>query len=463
MKVAIPKERRSGELRVAASPDTVKKLVALGINVVVETGAGIGAAMTDEAYRTAGASITPDYSSTVGAADVVLKVRRPLLAGEGPVDELKPLVRGATLIAILDPFDTPDAIAAYADAGVDAFAMELMPRITRAQSMDVLSSQSNLAGYKSVLDATAVFGRAFPMMMTAAGTVPPARVLVMGAGVAGLQAIATARRLGAIVSATDVRPAAKEQVESLGGSFVAVEDEEFKQAETSGGYAKEMSDAYKKKQAELIAETIKKQDIVICTALIPGRPAPTLVSEEMVASMKPGSVIVDLAVERGGNCPLSRPDEVVEAHGVRIVGHTNVAGRIAVDASALYAKNLLNFLTPLIDKESGSLAIDWDDEIIKGTALTRKGSIVHQAFAGGTKAKSKAPPPPPAAEPAPAEPPVADAPAEAASEPAEPAVVPKKAPARKPAARKKAATPRKKPAAKAKPAADAPPAENSDD
>ena len=471
MKVAIPKERRAGEQRVAASPDTVKKLVALGINVVVETGAGIGAAVTDEAYRNAGASITPDYSSTVGAADIVLKVRRPLLAGEGSVDELKPLVRGAMLVAILDPYDTPDAIAAYAEAGVDAFAMELMPRITRAQSMDVLSSQSNLAGYKSVLDATAVFGRALPMMMTAAGTVPPARCLVMGAGVAGLQAIATARRLGAIVSATDVRPAAKEQVESLGGSFVAVEDEEFKQAETAGGYAKEMSDAYKKKQADLIAETIKKQDIVICTALIPGRPAPTLVSEEMVKSMKPGSVIVDLAVERGGNCPLSRPDEVVEAHGVKIVGHTNVAGRIAVDASALYAKNLLNFLTPLVDKDKGTLAIDWDDEIIKGTALTRNGSIVHPAFAGATKAKPKPktevtskPPPPPAEEPA-AEEPAPEASADEAVAEAAPAKkpTPKKAPARKSTARKKSATPRKKPAAKASPAAEAPAAENSDD
>ena len=466
MKVAIPKERRAGEQRVAASPDTVKKLVALGINVVVETGAGIGAAVTDEAYRNAGASITPDYSSTVGAADIVLKVRRPLLASEGSVDELKPLVRGAMLVAILDPYDTPDAIAAYAEAGVDAFAMELMPRITRAQSMDVLSSQSNLAGYKSVLDATAVFGRALPMMMTAAGTVPPARCLVMGAGVAGLQAIATARRLGAIVSATDVRPAAKEQVESLGGSFVAVEDEEFKQAETAGGYAKEMSDAYKKKQADLIAETIKKQDIVICTALIPGRPAPTLVSEDMVKSMKPGSVIVDLAVERGGNCPLSRPDEVVDAHGVKIVGHTNVAGRIAVDASALYAKNLLNFLTPLVDKDKGTLAIDWEDEIIKGTALTRNGSIVHPAFAGATKAKPKpktevtSKPPPPAEEPAAEEPAPEGATAEAV--PAK-APAPKKAPARKPAARKKAATPRKKPAAKASPAAEAPVAENSDD
>ncbi len=466
MKVAIPKERRSGEQRVAASPDTVKKLVALGINVVVETGAGAGAAFTDEAYRGAGASITPDYSSTVGAADVVLKVRRPLLAGEGSLDELKHLIRGAVLIGILDPYDSAESIAAYAESQVDAFAMELMPRITRAQTMDVLSSQSNLAGYKAVLDAAAVFGRAFPMMMTAAGTVPPARTLVMGAGVAGLQAIATARRLGAIVSATDVRPVAKEQVESLGASFVAVDDEEFRQAETAGGYAKEMSDAYKKKQAELIAETIKKQDIVICTALIPGRPAPVLISEEMVASMKPGSVIVDLAVERGGNCPLSRPGEVVEVHGVTIVGHTNVASRIAVDASSLYAKNLLNFLTPLIDKESGSLAIDWDDEIIKGTALTRSGGIVHPAFSGGgaAKAKPKAAPAPataPAPEPeAPSEEP--EQAAGAAAEPAPPAAAETKAPARKPAARKKAA-PRKKPAAKAKPAAQAPSADNSDD
>ena len=459
MKVAIPKERRSGERRVAASPDTVKKLVALGINVVVETGAGAGAAFTDEAYRDAGASITPDYSSTVGAADIVLKVRRPLLASEGPLDELNRLIRGAVLIGILDPYDSPESIAAYADAGINAFAMELMPRITRAQTMDVLSSQSNLAGYKAVLDATSVFGRAFPMMMTAAGTVPPARVLVMGAGVAGLQAIATARRLGAIVSATDVRPVAKEQVESLGASFVAVDDDEFRQAETVGGYAKEMSDAYKKKQTELIAETIKKQDVVICTALIPGRPAPVLISEEMVASMKPGSVIVDLAVERGGNCPLSRPGEVVEAHGVKIVGYTNVASRIAVDASSLYARNLLNFLTPLIDQESGSLAIDWDDEIIKGTGLTRNGDIVHPAFAGAAgKAKAK----PRAAPAEPLAPSEESGPA-AEARSTEPAAARKKAAARKPAARKKASASRKKPAARPKPPAAAPPAEKSND
>ena len=449
MKVAIPKERRPGERRVAASPDTVKKLVALGVNVVVETGAGAGATFTDEAYRQAGASMTPDYSSTVGAADVVLKVQRPMLAGEGEVDELARLTRGAMLVAILDPHDTPKAIAAYAKAGVDAFAMELMPRITRAQAMDVLSSQSNLAGYKSVLDATSVFGRALPMMMTAAGTVAPARVMVMGAGVAGLQAIATARRLGAIVSATDVRPAAKEQVGSLGASFVAVEDDEFRQAETTGGYAKEMSDGYKKKQAALIAETIKKQDIIICTALIPGRPAPVLITEDMVKTMKLGSVIVDLAVERGGNCPLSRPGEVVEAYGVSIVGYTNVASRIAVDASALYARNLLAFLTPLIDKDTGSLAIDWDDEIIKGTALTRGGSVVHPAFAQAAPAETMPAPakpaPPKAAPSAPKEAPSAPA----AAPPAEPAVAASGAPAAAKAAAKKPA--RKTTARKAAP------------
>ncbi|NNG04239.1 MAG: Re/Si-specific NAD(P)(+) transhydrogenase subunit alpha [Inquilinus sp.] len=446
MKIAIPQERRQGETRVAASPDTVKKLVAQGCNVVVETGAGLGAAFTDEAYREAGASITPDYSSAVGAADVVLKVRRPLLAGEGTVDELARLVRGAVLVGILDPHDAPESIAAYAKAGISAFAMELMPRITRAQSMDVLSSQSNLAGYKAVLDATAEFGRAFPMMMTAAGTVPPARVLVMGAGVAGLQAIATARRLGAIVSATDVRPAAKEQVESLGGSFVAVEDEEFRQAETAAGYAKPMSEAYQKKQAALIAETIKKQDIVICTALIPGRKAPVLVSEAMVRSMKPGSVIVDLAVERGGNCPLSEAGKVVEVGGVRIVGHTNVPGRIAVDASALYAKNLLNFLNPLIDKDSGKLAIDWDDEIITGTALTRDGSVVHPAFAGAAKPAKPQEPVTATVEPAKIEMAPGAAPSEPAAKPRQPAPAKPAAPKprataakRKPAARKPAA------------------------
>ncbi len=381
MKVAIPKERRPGEARVAASPDTVKKLVGLGLDVAVEAGAGMGAAYTDEAYTKAGASIVADAKTALADADIVLKVRRPLLAGEDAADELSLIKRGAMLIAILDPYDTREAITAYADAGIDSFAMELMPRITRAQVMDVLSSQSNLAGYRAVIDAAYEYGSAFPMMMTAAGTVPPARCLVMGAGVAGLQAIATARRLGAIVSATDVRPAAKEQVESLGGTFVAVEDEEFKQAETAGGYAKEMSAEYKAKQAALIAETIKKQDMVICTALIPGRPAPTLVTEDMVKTMKPGAVIVDLAVERGGNCPLSERGKVVVKHGVKIIGHENVASRVPNDSSALYARNLLAFLTPLIDKETKSLKIDWNDEIIKGTALTHDGKIVHPAFA----------------------------------------------------------------------------------
>ncbi|HET8726473.1 MAG TPA: Re/Si-specific NAD(P)(+) transhydrogenase subunit alpha [Alphaproteobacteria bacterium] len=381
MKIAILKERRPGELRVAASPETVKRFAGLGIEVVVEKGAGETAAATDEAYRNAGATIADDAKAALDGADVVLKVQRPLLADEGKIDELVLMKRGAVLIGALAPYDAGDSLKAYADAGIDAFAMELMPRITRAQSMDILSSQSNLAGYRAVLDAAAEFGRAFPMMMTAAGTVPPAKAMIMGVGVAGLQAIATARRLGAVVSATDVRPATKEQVESLGGTFIAVEDEEFRQAETAGGYAKEMSDAYKQKQAELIAETIRKQDIVITTALIPGRPAPVLVTEEMVATMKPGSVIVDLAVERGGNCPLSKPGKVVTTkNGVKIVGHTNVPSRVAVDASALYAKNLLNFLTPLVDRDQKALKIDWDDEIIKGTALTRDGRIVHPAF-----------------------------------------------------------------------------------
>ena len=392
MKIAIPKEIREGETRVAASPDTVKKFVALGAEVVVEAGAGIKAAVTDAAYEGAGATIATDAASALSGADIVLKVQRPVLAGEG-TDELGMIDRGALLVANLAPYDTPDAVQAYADAGITACAMELIPRITRAQSMDVLSSQSNLAGYKAVLDACAVYGKAMPMMMTAAGTVPPAKCFIMGAGVAGLQAIATARRLGGVVSATDVRPAVKEQVESLGASFVAVEDDEFREAETAGGYAKQMSEAYQKKQAELVADHIAKQDIVICTALIPGRPAPTLITQEMVESMKPGAVIVDLAVERGGNCALSKPGEIVDHNGVLIVGHLNVPGRLPADASALYARNLLNFLTPLIDKETGALAIDWDDEIVKGVVLTRDGAIVHPAFA------PKPPEPQPEAEP----------------------------------------------------------------
>ena len=381
MKIGIPRERRPNEARVAVSPDTVKKLVALGAEVMIETGAGTGSAVPDGAYAAAGARIAVDEADSLRNADVVLKVQRPLTAAEGGPDELAFMKSGAMLIGILAPYAAKDQVAAYAAQGVNAFAMEFLPRITRAQTMDVLSSQANLAGYRAVIEAAAVFGRAFPMMMTAAGTVAAARVMVMGAGVAGLQAIATARRLGAVVSATDVRPAAKEQVQSLGAAFVAVEDEEFKQAETAGGYAKEMSDAYKAKQAALTAETIKKQDIVITTALIPGRRAPVLVSEEMVKSMKPGSVVVDLAVEQGGNCPLSEPGKIVVKNGVTLVGLLNIPSRIAVDASALYARNLLAFLTPLVDKETKALKINWDDEIIKATALTRDGKIVHPAFA----------------------------------------------------------------------------------
>jgi len=375
MKLSIAKERRDGEARAAATPDSVKKLAALGFEVTVESGAGEGCSISDQAFKDAGAAIAADLAAALGDADVVLKVQRP------EDDEIKAMKRGAVLVGMLAPYADKAQVKAYAEAGVDAFALELVPRITRAQSMDVLSSQANLAGYRAVLDAAHEFGRAFPMMMTAAGTVPPARVFVMGVGVAGLQAIATAKRLGAVVSATDVRPATKEQVESLGGTFVAVMDEEFKQAQTAGGYAKEMSDEYKKKQAALIAETIKKQDIVICTALIPGRKAPVLVSAEMVKTMKPGSVIVDLAVEQGGNCPLSELGKIVKKHGVTLVGHANVPSRIAVDATALYARNLVNFLTPLVDKDTKRLKIDLADEIVKGSLLTHAGKVVHPNFA----------------------------------------------------------------------------------
>lgn len=382
MKIAIPTERRAHEKRVAATPDTVKKYRALGLDVVLERGAGDASRYPDSQYEDAGATIAPDAASTLKDADIVLKVQRPTTSAEG-ADELALMKRGAKLVAILSPYQATEQVAAYAAAGVDAFAMEFMPRITRAQSMDVLSSQSNLAGYRAVLEAAYEFGRAMPMMMTAAGTVAPARIFVMGAGVAGLQAIATARRLGAIVSATDVRMAAKEQVESLGATFVMVDSEEMKNAETSGGYAKEMSEDFKKRQAELVAETIKKQDIVITTALIPGRKAPILVDDAMVASMKPGSIIVDLAVEQGGNCTKAKPGEVVEVNGVKIIGHMNIPSRLATDASALYAKNLLNFLTPLVDKETNGLKINWEDEIITGTALTRDGQVIHPNFKQG--------------------------------------------------------------------------------
>jgi NAD(P) transhydrogenase subunit alpha len=372
MKVAIVAEAEQDEPRVAATPETVKKMIGLGAEVAVEPGAGVRSGILDADFAAAGASVAKD---AVQGADVVLKVRRPSAV------EVKGYKKGALVIAIMDPYGNEAALKTMAEAGVTAFAMELMPRITRAQSMDVLSSQANLAGYRAVIDASAEYGRAFPMMMTAAGTVPAARVFVMGVGVAGLQAIATARRLGAVVTATDVRPATKEQVESLGAKFVAVEDEEFKQAETTAGYAKEMSKEYQQKQAALIAEHIKKQDVVITTALIPGRPAPRLISREMVVSMKPGSVIVDLAVERGGNVEGVKAGQITEVGGVKIVGYNNVAGRLAASASALYAKNLFTFLELLIDKNSKALAVNWDDEIVKGTALTRNGAVVHPSFA----------------------------------------------------------------------------------
>lgn len=380
MKISIPRERRAHERRVAATPETVKKFVALGIDVAVEAGAGEASRITDAAYEAAGAKIVGDLAQLLADADIVLKVQRPLLAGEDGPDELALMKRGALLIAILSPYADPNAIQQYAAAGVTAMALEFVPRITRAQSMDVLSSQSNLAGYRAVLEAVNVYDRAMPMMMTAAGTIAPARVMVLGAGVAGLQAIATARRLGAIVSATDVRPASKEQVESLGGKFVMVESEEVANAETAGGYAKEMSDDYKRRQAELVAETLKKQDIAICTALIPGRKAPTLINDEMVHSMRPGSVIVDLAAEQGGNCTLTKPGEVVEVNGVTIIGLFNIPSRLSADASALYAKNLLNFLTPLVNAEEKALNINWQDEIVAAVTLTRDGQVVHPNF-----------------------------------------------------------------------------------
>jgi H+-translocating NAD(P) transhydrogenase subunit alpha len=374
MRIAVARESEAGEPRVAATPETVKKLRNLGADVVVQAGAGAASGMLDGEYEAAGATIAPTAEAAVGDADAVLKVRRPTAA------EVETYKKGALVIAIMDPFGNEAALKTIADAGVVAFAMELMPRITRAQVMDVLSSQANLAGYRAVVDAAAEYGRALPMMMTAAGTVPAARVFVMGAGVAGLQAIATARRLGAVVTATDVRPAAKEQVESLGAKFIAVEDEEFKQAETAAGYAKEMSKEYQVKQAALVAEHIKKQDIVITTALIPGRPAPRLISADMVKSMRPGSVIVDLAVERGGNVEMAKAGEVAAVDGVKIVGHLNVPGRLAASSSSLYARNLYAFLEILIDKNAKALAVNWDDEIVKATALTRDGAVVHPSF-----------------------------------------------------------------------------------
>jgi NAD(P) transhydrogenase subunit alpha len=401
MRIAVVRESDPAEPRVAATPDTVKKMKALGADVAVETGAGVKSGVLDADYEAMGATIAPNAADAAKDADVVLKVRRPT------PEEAAGYKAGALVIAIMDPYGNEAALEALAKANVTTFAMELMPRITRAQVMDVLSSQANLAGYRAVIDAAAEFGRAFPMMMTAAGTVPATRVFVMGVGVAGLQAIATARRLGAVVTATDVRPATKEQVESLGAKFLAVEDEEFKNAQTAGGYAKEMSAAYQAKQAALVAEHIKKQDVVITTALIPGRPAPKLVSAEMVKSMKPGSVLVDLAVERGGNVEGARAGEVADVNGVKIVGYTNVAGRLAASASSLYSKNLYNFLDILVDKKTKALAVNWDDEIVKATVLTKDGAVVHPNF----QPKTTAAPQPPVVQPTPAIEPTAPQPA----------------------------------------------------
>lgn len=370
MKILVSKETEAGELRVAAVPDTVKKLIGLGHDVIIETDAGVAAGFPDSAFEAEGATIAPaGLGDSLREGDILFCVRRP---NEALISGLKD---GAVVIGLLDPFSAKDALAPYNAKKIAALAMEFTPRITRAQSMDALSSQSNLAGYRAVIEAAALYGRAMPMMMTAAGTVAPAKAFVMGAGVAGLQAIATARRLGAVVSATDVRPAAKEQVASLGAKFIAVEDEEFKAAETAGGYAKQMSDEYQAKQAELTASHIAKQDIVVTTALIPGRPAPKLISKEMVESMSPGAVIVDMAAANGGNCELTKPGEVVDIGGVRIAGFTNLPARLPADASALYAKNLLNFL-PLITGEDGQLVLDTDDEIVAAMVLTQNGETV---------------------------------------------------------------------------------------
>ena len=382
--IFIPVETDPVETRVAATPETVKKLIGYGFKIIVESGAGTQSRITDQAYIEAGATI--GKTADIKTADIILKLRRPSQT------ELKNYKTGAVLIAMLDPYGHEDSVAAIAKAGLTAFTMEFMPRITRAQVMDVLSSQANLAGYQAVIDAASEYDRAMPMMMTAAGTVPAAKVFVMGAGVAGLQAIATARRLGAVVTATDVRPAAKEQVASLGAKFVAVEDEEFKAAETAGGYAKEMSKDYQAKQAALVADHIAKQDIVITTALIPGRAAPKLVSAAMVASMKPGSVLVDLAVERGGNVEGAVAGQVTTKDGVKIVGHMNTAGRIAASASQLYARNLFAFLETLIDKETKQVVINLEDELVKATALTHQGAIVHPAFANVAVIAEKAEP-----------------------------------------------------------------------
>ena len=372
--IAVTKERRAGETRVAAVPETVKKLIAAGFSVIMEAGAGAASFYADADYAAAGATLATSLKDTLASADILFKVRAP------EAEEIKALKTGAIVVAILNPFMERPALDALAKQGATAFAMEFVPRITRAQVMDVLSSQANLAGYRAVIEAAEAYGRALPMMMTAAGTVAAAKVFVMGVGVAGLQAIATARRLGAVVTATDVRPDTKEQVESLGAKFIAVEDEEFRNAQTEGGYAKEMSKAYQARQAELVSGHIAKQDIVITTALIPGRPAPKLVSAGQVASMKPGSILVDLAIEQGGNVEGARLGEVaVTSTGAKILGIANLPGRIAADASNLYARNLFAFAGLFLDKE-GQFAPDYEDEILAAALVTRGGAVVHPSL-----------------------------------------------------------------------------------
>lgn len=382
MIIGIPRERRPAEMRVAATPETVRKYAGLGLEVLVERDAGEAAFISNQAFADAGAQVVDDPAAVFSQSDILIKVQRPLAGNAGDVDELSHLRPGSILVGLLAPAADPDLVRFYAEREVVAFALEYLPRITRAQSMDVLSSQNNLAGYKAVIDAVAEYTHVVPMMMTAAGTVAPARVLVLGAGVAGLQAVATSRRLGAIVTGYDVRPAAREQVESLGARFIAPDSPETAEAETAGGYAREMSANYQKAQHALLAETVKSSDIVICTALIPGKPAPRLIDEAMVQSMKPGSVIVDLAVEQGGNCAHSRAGEMALVNGVKIIGHLNMPARLAPDASALYARNLLHFLTPFWNQEAGALAIDWEDEIVKATLLTRDRAVVNPAFSG---------------------------------------------------------------------------------
>ncbi|MCY3731837.1 MAG: Re/Si-specific NAD(P)(+) transhydrogenase subunit alpha [Rhodospirillaceae bacterium] len=380
MRIGVPKEIVPGETRIAASPDSIRKFTALGVEVLVESGAGVGAQMSDEVLAEAGAHIVVDAKTVYGDADLVTKVRAPLCDGNA-ADELSFMNSDTVLVGLLAPLQQREQVGRYASHGVTSFAMELIPRISRAQSMDALSSQSNIAGYKAVIDAADHFGRILPMMMTAAGTVAPARVVVLGAGVAGLQAIATAKRLGGLVSAFDVRPAVKEQVESLGAKFISV-DADAGDAETAGGYAREMGDLYKARQAALIHETLTKQDICITTAQIPGKPAPELITEAMVKDMKPGSVIVDLAVESGGNCALSAYDQVVVRHGVTIIGHANYPARVPVDTSTLYARNLFNFIKPMVNQESHALEIDWEDEVVRGALLTKGGEVVNPGLTG---------------------------------------------------------------------------------